>query len=388
MQSPPRGASLRRVLVACAALAVTHAHASIRGRSRPQLGGPPRPFRRSRALAADSGVEQLYAPPASAAAVRLAAPARDDDELGSAVESTTSAGMANALYKFTRPHTIRGTILASFAGVARALLEHPGAVSLRLVPQALKGLLALLLGNAFIVGINQIYDVEVDKINKPFLPVASGEISAGLAWLLVLGSLGGGLLTVHSAFSPLIFGLYALGLSIGGLYSLPPVQLKRFPIAAGLVISVVRGFLLNFGVYYAVREAIRVPFQWNPVVCFIATFMTVFASVIAVTKDLPDVAGDSAYKVKTFATRYGVQPVAQAACAVLGGAYAAATLLALLAPAGIFRRAPMALGHAALGLKVLGTYRALDPASLASIKRFYGGIWTVFYLQYTLYPFI
>lgn len=296
--------------------------------------------------------------------------------------------MANALYKFTRPHTIRGTILASFAGVARALMEHPSAISLRLVPQALKGLFALLLGNAFIVGINQIYDIEVDKINKPFLPVAAGEISPRLAWLLVVGSLTGGLATVYASFSPLIFGLYALGLSIGGLYSLPPVQLKRFPMAAGLVISTVRGFLLNFGVYYAVREAINVPFKWNPVVCFIATFMTIFASVIAVTKDLPDVVGDAQYRVKTFATRYGVQPVAKAACAVLGAAYAGATLLALLAPAGVFRRAPMALGHALLGAKLLVTYRQLEPSSLGSIKRFYGGIWQIFYLQYTLYPFI
>ena len=53
---------------------------------------------------------------------------------------------------------------------------------------------------------------------------------------------------------------------------------------AGGIISIVRGFLLNFGVYYAVREALMIPFVWNPVVAFISSFMTVFASVIAVTK--------------------------------------------------------------------------------------------------------
>ena len=53
---------------------------------------------------------------------------------------------------------------------------------------------------------------------------------------------------------------------------------------AGGIISIVRGFLLNFGVYYAVREALTIPFVWNPVVAFISSFMTVFASVIAVTK--------------------------------------------------------------------------------------------------------
>ena len=40
-------------------------------------------------------------------------------------------------------------------------------------------------GNAYIVGINQIYDVDIDKVNKPFLPVAAGEISKPLAWALV-----------------------------------------------------------------------------------------------------------------------------------------------------------------------------------------------------------
>ncbi|CAM9978850.1 unnamed protein product, partial [Ectocarpus sp. 8 AP-2014] len=148
-----------------------------------------------------------------------------------------------------------------------------------LVPKAVLGLLSLLLGNAFIVGINQIYD-----INKPELPVASGEISKRLAWALVLASLAAGPAIVYTSFSPLIFRLYSLGLLVGGLYSVPPFTLKRFPVAAGLIIACVRGFLLNFGVYYAVREALGVAFRWNPVVLFLARFMVVFAGVIAVTK--------------------------------------------------------------------------------------------------------
>ncbi len=47
-------------------------------------------------------------------------------------------------------------------------------------------MIALLLGNAFIVGINQIYDKEIDVLNKPFLPVASGEMSVRVAWGTVL----------------------------------------------------------------------------------------------------------------------------------------------------------------------------------------------------------
>lgn len=91
---------------------------------------------------------------------------------------------------------------------------------------------------------------------------------------------------MKTQFSEHIFYLYLLGTSLGTLYSVPPIQLKKHPLLAGGIIACVRGFLLNFGVYYAVREALQVPFRWNPVVIFISMFMTVFAAVIAVTKVL------------------------------------------------------------------------------------------------------
>ena len=43
---------------------------------------------------------------------------------------------------------------------------------------------------------------------------------------------------------------------------------------------------------------------------FITSFVTVFATVIAITKDLPDVEGDLKYNIKTFATQLGVRGVA------------------------------------------------------------------------------
>merc|ERR1719453_1330345 len=210
----------------------------------------------------------------------------------SALERATEA--ADAIYRFSRPHTIRGTLLACFTGVGRALVESPAFLPLlpAMMPRALLGVLALLLGNLFIVGINQIYDVGIDKVNKPFLPIAAGRISPKAAWAIVLGSGLAALGIVKAAFSPLIFALFAFGTAIGGLYSVPPIQLKRFPLAAGLTIATCRGFLLNFGVYYATREALGLGWIWSAPVTFLARFMTIYASLIAVTKDLPDVEGD------------------------------------------------------------------------------------------------
>ena len=113
-------------------------------------------------------------------------------------------------------------------------------VTRTLLPRAMLGVLALLLGNLFIVGINQIYDVDIDVVNKPFLPIAAGRMTPKAAWAIVLGAGAGALAIVKAIFSPLIFGLFAFGTAIGGLYSVPHFQLKRFPLAAGLTIATCR----------------------------------------------------------------------------------------------------------------------------------------------------
>lgn len=65
-------------------------------------------------------------------------------------------------------------------------MENPTKISLQLVPKALIGLTALLCGNAYIVGLNQIYDVEIDRINKPYLPMAADLLTTANAWKVVV----------------------------------------------------------------------------------------------------------------------------------------------------------------------------------------------------------
>ncbi|EED89476.1 tocopherol polyprenyltransferase-like protein, partial [Thalassiosira pseudonana CCMP1335] len=297
-----------------------------------------------------------------------------------------------ALYKFTRPHTIRGTILASIAGTIRALVDTPGAIATAnwgaMLPRAVIGMVALLLGNAYIVGINQIFDREIDVLNKPFLPVASGEMSKGIAWGVVGFSGIVGPLIVYKFFPILLFKLYMLGWTLGGIYSIPPIRTKRNPLAAGLTIASVRGFLLNFGVYYAVKDAIGAPFVWSPKVSFIARFMTAFATVIAVTKDLPDIEGDKAYNISTFATKIGVPKIAKGATLCLFLNYIHAILTGVLSKAGTFRALPMIGGHAALAALLLTRFKELDPESMPSIKKYYKHIWDLFYAEYVLYTLI
>jgi len=76
-------------------------------------------------------------------------------------------------------------------------------------------------------------------VNKPYLPIAAGDLSVGSAWLLVLGFAVTGLSIVASNFGPFITALYCLGLFLGTIYSVPPFRMKRFPIVAFLIIATV-----------------------------------------------------------------------------------------------------------------------------------------------------
>lgn len=102
------------------------------------------------------------------------------------------------------------------------------------------GLVALLCGNGFIVGINQIYDVDIDRVNKPYLPVAAGELHPTLAWFLIIALAATGVTIAATNFGPLITTLYSFGLFLGTIYSVPPLRLKRFAVPAFVIIAIVR----------------------------------------------------------------------------------------------------------------------------------------------------
>ncbi|CAA7016156.1 unnamed protein product [Microthlaspi erraticum] len=166
------------------------------------------------------------------------------------------ARFQNACWRFLRPHTIRGTALGSTALVARALIENTHLIKWSLLA----------------------------SIRSTTLELTR-------------------LLNAMHAFDAFITCLYSLGLFLGTIYSVPPFRMKRFPVAAFLIIATVRGFLLNFGVYHATRAALGLSFQWSAPVAFITSFVTLFALVIAITKDLPDVEGDRKFQISTLATK-------------------------------------------------------------------------------------
>jgi len=301
-----------------------------------------------------------------------------------------TASALNAFWRFLRPHTIRGTVLGTTALVARVLMENPSSIDWTLMPRAMIGLLALLCGNGYIVGINQIYDEEIDRVNKPFLPVAAGDLTKAQAWVLVVLLAGGGLAAVLTQFGTLTAKLYTLGLVLGTIYSVPPFRLKKYALPAFLIIATVRGVLLNFGVYHATREALLLPFMWSPAAAFITLFATVFATVIAITKDLADVEGDKKFNIGTFATALGVRGVAFLGSGLLLANYIGAIAAAFLAGQGTFRMVVMVGAHSLFAAMLVKSTMALDKAKYTkeSVQEYYRAIWNLFYSEYLIFPFI
>lgn len=81
----------------------------------------------------------------------------------------------DVLYRFTRPHTMLGTFVSIVSVSIMAMQSFTWTAAA--VSGLLQALIPALLMNVAIVGINQLYDVDIDKVNKPYLPLASGELT-------------------------------------------------------------------------------------------------------------------------------------------------------------------------------------------------------------------
>ena len=154
--------------------------------------------------------------------------------------------MISVFIRFSRPHTIIATALqvtGLFVLVGGSLRED-----LADLPVLALALIACLAANIYIVGLNQLADIEIDRINKPFLPLVAGDISVRQGqWIVAL--LGLLSLTLAATQSPILLLTVGLSIFIGTVYSLPPLHLKGRPLWAALSIAFVRGFVANVGLF-------------------------------------------------------------------------------------------------------------------------------------------
>lgn len=290
------------------------------------------------------------------------------------------------LWRFSRPHTIYGTLLSVVCLHAVAWLTGGWAGLLPAGATLLTALVPALLMNVFVVGLNQYFDVAIDRINKPTLPLAAGDLSQDAARSIIACALVGSLLfcLLPAAGWPLRAVLAGSAL-LGAAYSAPPVRLKRHPLLASVCIMSVRGVLVNAGFSLHAMQAHRLV-ALAPLVRYAVVFFVLFGIVIALLKDVPDIDGDLAYGIRTLTVRIGPQAVFDACVALLCMMFVGAAVF--FAVVGTSR---FAVPAAVVQLAVAGTLairaRGVDAADRAQATDFYMLSWQAFYFEYLLLPF-
>ena len=311
-----------------------------------------------------------------------AAPARSG-----ATGTTAPLAALGTLWSFSRPHTLIGTGLSIVGVYVIAAASLPGVALGDGLGDLILTLVAGAAVNLYIVGLNQCEDVEIDRINKPWLPIPAGRLSLRAAWRIVVVC---GLLAAALAVSQGWVEVAAVGsaLAIGTAYSSPPLRLKRFPALAAASISIVRACVVNLGVYLHFASSLAGRSGLSDIpdsVVALTLFVLPFSFAIAVLKDVPDAEGDRRFRIGTFTVRLGARAAFRMGMAALVAGYLG---MAIAGPLLIDDASAwlLAAGHLACLAVLLWLAAGADLNDPARFSRFYMRVWALFFVEYLLVP--
>lgn len=168
--------------------------------------------------------------------------------------------------------------------------------------------------------INDIYDLEIDRINKPERMLPAGRISLHAARGCSIILLAAGV--IFSIFAGLFAALLALiSTFLVVTYSR---SLKRRPLIGNLIVSLVTALAFIFGAVAACAETLR--WQAGLFPALFAFFMHLGREIV---KDIEDQVGDKAEQARTLPLAYG-QRAAQSAATLAFAALMIVTLIPAL----------------------------------------------------------
>lgn len=292
-----------------------------------------------------------------------------------------AAGRARTLLRFGRPHTLIGTTV-SLVGLSLVASAEPGhSFSILRLLGALFSALAV---NVFIVGLNQITDVPIDRVNKPFLPLASGEMGRNLAVSVTGISLAAAMFSA-AVQGPYLLAAVVLGALVGTVYSLEPLRLKRSPLWAAACIASVRGVVVNLLVFLHFSGAPLALPTIPPRIWALTCVVLGISLVIAWYKDIPDIRGDREFGVWTLSVRMGARRVVWIGGGLLTACYLLVSAAGFLGLPGV-NPVILAVSHLGLLAALWLAIRGVNLADPASVRGFYLFVWGLFFAEYLAFP--
>lgn len=259
--------------------------------------------------------------------------------------------------KLARPFTLLPPLLGIISGAICAFgsVHNPypdRRVTLSLILTIVLGSACAAFLNAANNAINQIYDLEIDRVNKPERPLVTGELSLREAWWFVwifnaLGVIPTWLVVVYpnetfvqKLTAPLAahqcFFIYVIALIATFVYSVPALgRTKARGVLANITIAIPRGMLLK------VAGWSMAGLIWHAEPWFIGAIFALYLLGAASTKDFADIEGDRAGGCRTLPILYGVRKAAFIISPFFVFPW-------LLMPLGTILRDPQNPGHAIL----------------------------------------
>jgi len=222
---------------------------------------------------------------------------------------TTGEKVKNYL-DFARPFTLLAPMLGFISGGVTAWGASPVTpFHPSILASILAGALMAAALNVASNGINQIFDLPIDRINKPDRPIPSGRMSIREAWIVsvlffVLSWVLAWLVTPYGKNEHSCFWMVIATSILTYFYSAPPLRTKRMGILANLTIAIPRGVLLKVAGWSSVKTV----FGTEP--WFIGSIFGLFLLGAASTKDFSDMKGDSADGCRTLPIVYGPKKAA------------------------------------------------------------------------------
>ncbi len=197
-------------------------------------------------------------------------------------------------------------ILVIFTTVSSALVINPAELFL---PATVSRLAAAIISLSFAVfglnSLNQIFDIEIDKISKPLRPLPSGEVSAKNVHAFSLLSF---LISLAIALPVSLFfaSIVLLFILLSVMYSVPPLRLKRYGLSSNIIGGTLYG-ALPFVSAWAVAGG---TFPVNFFILFYGLAIS-----IATLKDFEDAEAEKKFGIKTLPVLLGYE---KAKLAMLG----------------------------------------------------------------------
>jgi 4-hydroxybenzoate polyprenyltransferase len=170
-------------------------------------------------------------------------------------------------------------------------------------PAILGGSLLAVLLNVASNAVNQVFDLAIDRVNKPERPLPAGEMTTGEAWILAALTAAGAF-GLAWALNPATLVIVMFTAVVVYAYSGPPFRTKRFWWAANPTIAVPRGTLLFVAGWTAVDGDARIR---SMLLWVLGAMYGLFILGAATTKDYADMKGDAAEGCVTLPIRFGVR---------------------------------------------------------------------------------